>query len=301
MRWHARGSELRLLARVCGGDEALLEPFEVAVRESLRRDAGAFEALGSVGILPEPTTLALLRAVGAAGEPDGLPWLAEQLDEPGCTDAALLEIVRLSQGRPCAEVDEVARRVRPFLRSDSVGRRRQAMQALSALDDATCAPLLLEALEAPDAGERRAAFAALRRLSGRDLPDRVDLWNAWFLGELEWWRHEAEPTLAALGSEHDAEVVAAARRLGERSLRRNELSLHLAPLLRTHATPTVRLEVVRAMARLADPVALGALALALDDPDPAVRREAHAALCRISGLTLPADRERWSAVARAKR
>lgn len=301
MRWHARGRELKLLAQVCGGDEALLEPFEGAVREALRRDAGAFEALRSVGILPEPTALALVRAVGTAGEPEGLPWLAEQLDEPGRTDAALLEIVRLSQGRRCAEADEVARQVRPFLRSDSIGRRRQAMQALAALGDEACAPLLLEALEASEAGERKAAFAALRRLSGRDLPDRVDLWKAWFEAELEWWRHEAEPTLASLASEHDAEVVAAARRLGERSLRRDELSLRLAPLLRTHATPSVRLEVVRALARLADPAALGALALALDDPDEAVRRQAHAALCGISGLVLPAERERWSAVARATR
>jgi HEAT repeat protein len=172
------------------------------------------------------------------------------------------------------------------------------MLALGALHDELSALPLIEALQTDHPGERRTAFAALRQLSGCELPDRSESWRAWFRAEHAWWRGEAEATLERLRSEDDAEVVAAVRSLGERSLRRDELSLHLMPLLRTHPSPTVRRQVTLALARLGDPVALRALVMALEDPEEDVRNGAHVGLSSISGLSLPATSQAWTAALR---
>lgn len=301
MGLHASSSDLSILARLLFEDgagthvlDALIEPFQEALTRILRRDGSNPRELSWLAGEAAPLTGAIVRAVGMAGDPAGLPWLALMLEDPDVDRIALQEIGRLAPGAGSDLATETSRGVRPLLRSDDASLRKQAIRALGALGDPASIPHLVRVLDQANTdGERKMALAALRRISGVDLPELASAWQSWYGEEQRWFQEEGTAAIQRLSSEDEAEVVAAIHRLSERSLYRERIAAELAPLLAGHSSPTVRGQVCLGLARLGSDAVIPELIGALEDEDLDVRHQAHTALCAIADLPLPPDREAW--------
>lgn len=138
--------------------------------------------------------------------------------------------------------------------------RAWACRILVEAPDATAAPALLRALEDPEPEVRVAAAWAL---GARPLTARRDVAIAALRRRLE-----DIPEVAWMAAE-------ALARYGEAALEALTESLR-------HPHPQVRILAARALARIASPRSVAALAAALEDPSPLVRHFAAAGLDRLS-------------------
>jgi HEAT repeat protein len=283
---HATSKDFSLLARLVILDRtygsvrtALLEPFQAAVVSIIQRHGWNRRELSWLANEADPLRGVLIRAVGSAGDPDGLQWLAVHLEDPELSATALQEIGRLApQARPELAA-AIARSVRPLLKSPTSSTRKQVLRALGELGDPLSIPFLILVLEQSLAnGEQRMAHSALRRISGVDLPAQPSAWQHWYAEEQRWLQENGARSMERLGSEDDAAVVSAVRDLSEHPLHRNRIAVELTPVLSTHASPGVRGQVCLALARLGSQAALPDLVEALEDDDPTVRRHARTAL-----------------------
>ncbi len=300
LRWHAMSSEVLLLVRLAEGKSdrtsdasARLNSFRTTLAAVMGRDVGAFSALRSVTLVSDPVGIAIIRAAGMAGDPEGLTWLTEQLDEEGLADAALQEIGRLARLATDERAVEIADKVRPFLESENPSRRRHAMRALADMGDAQLIPWLIEVLEGPESGEHKSALAALKELSGRTLPANAAAWRGWYEEELRWWREEAEATFELLASLDEAAVITGIRTISRHSLGHDRLARRVASLVRGHESAFVRGQACLALAHLGSMVAVDDLVHALEDVDEVVRGHALTALRSLTGLSFPLDRSTW--------
>lgn len=298
--WHGTSAELGLLlALVLDDDDAppsdtgLLEAFRASMIEIGRRDSGLTAEVERSSLAIDPVRATLIRALGNAGDPVALPWLADQLDDQELTAAALQEIGRLAA---CSHTrsEEVAARVRPFIHAEDVALRRHAMRAVASLRDEASVPHLAAILHVGNASEQKSALAALRQLTGRELPGDAAVWWAWYRAEQTWLVEQLPAVLAQLPEGSEAQVITAVRALSERGLERERLALELLPLL-DHASSAVRAQVCLALARLGSTEVLDELMAAMDDEEPSVRDGAWRALGSLTGLDLPPETETWRA------
>ena len=299
MARHATASDVGILIQLVpeeageAAGTALLEAFRAAWIELAHRDPAIYSELDRTGFVPAAVALEMVRAAGAVAHPRGATWIAEQLDDPDLVDAALQEIGRVAQALPPARSQSIAAAVRPFLASDEASRRGHALRALAAMGDTGAVPGMIEMLDRAEGGELLRLHAALRELSGCNLPDRPEAWRAWHQEQQRWWDEEAPGVLERLASEDAGLVVAAIRDASARTLRRDQLAASVAVALRDHASPEVRRQACAGLARLGSDVALEDLVRALDDPDAGVREGAVQALRSITRLALPPDRGAW--------
>lgn len=300
LRIHGLAGEVDLMCALAApgaaaGGSALETSFEVALADVLVRDEEAYDALEPEAERAPGLCASLARAVGRAGHPRGLAWLAGAVNDGEAGDAALLEVERLAPLAPAELVPSLAPELRPILREPNAARRKHAMRALGSLRDEASLPDLLAILEAGERGERQAAHAALCAITGRALPPQADVWLAWYEAELRWQQEERPSVLEQLWFGPDAEVIAAARSLSEHGLLRKESAVEFARLLDEHPSPAVRDQACQCLARLGTRFELEALVRALDDDDQGVRLHAHAALCMLTGLELTGDSAVWDA------
>ena len=287
---HGMVTEVSLARRVALGeptrpeeDPELRNAFQSALTQMIRRDPRSLEALSRLPVSPPGLRKAMCRAVGGAGNGEGIEWLSGLLDDPAVASVALQEIGRLAPEAPRESVLRVAMRIRPFLRRSDPGPRKHAIRVLADLHDAASVPDLIEILEVGTPGERKAAWSALRKMSGRQLPDRNSIWRSWFEEQQRWLREEGIVAIAGLGSEREADLVRAIGTLSERVLYRDFVVPELVPLLDAHDSPTIRAQVCLALGRLGSQQAVPALRVALDDPEEPVREAASQALRSLLG------------------
>lgn len=296
---HATSTDLHLFTRVLKGEEGvpsqeLVEPFQDSLTLALRRLGCDPRELDWLTQEAESMTSTIARAVGKSGDPEGLVWLAGKLHDPVHRAACLQEIGRLAPLSDRQLAREVSLLVQPFLSSRGESLRRHAIRAVGALRAPSALASLVPMLEAAATdGERRMVHAALRNISGIELPDQAAAWRRWREEEERWYEQSREALVASLASEEDTLVIAAVHALSAHRLYRGELAPHLVPLLNKHVSPTVRRQVCLGLAQLGSDVALPALIKALRDNDLAVVNEAHVALRRITGCDLPADVKAW--------
>ncbi len=196
-----------------------------------------------------------------------------------------------------AELEEVPVLVRGAARSPRRGALRPVFQALEATVEA-------------EAGERAAAIEeGLRQVA--QTPRALQLIEAFR------WRDAPIERAAVLDRVRDRAAREALLPLIEELLGLDEAArtigvglLHLPgtpearDAVRLHlsdASPQVRAAACRATWRLVLSDTIPSLAFLLDDPDEAVRRAAHEALCKLSGLQLPASRPIWETWAKRRR
>lgn len=195
-----------------------------------------------------------------------------------------------------AALEDVPILVRGAARSPRRGALRPVFQALEATVEA-------------EAGERTAAIEeGLRQVA--QTPRAIQLIEAFRWGDapieraavLDRVRDRAAREALQPLIEELLELDEAARTIGVGLLHlpgtpeaRDAVRLHLSD-----ASPQVRAAACRATWRLVLSDTIPSLAFLLDDPDEAVRRAAHEALCKLSGLQLPASRPIWETWAKRR-
>lgn len=288
---HASSSQASLLAQLALAgrdaqpDPGLVESFTVALETLLRRQRMSAQELRWLADEAPALVEAILHAVGRAGDPEGMDWLASYLANPAFGAVALQELGRLAATSRGEQAHEIATAVHACLASPEEPRRRSALRALRALAQPVSVPRLLQHLGRAQArGEREMTLAALRAISGVHLPDDAAAWSAWFQREKQWVTERAEACLARLAAEDVGEVVGALHELALHPLQRERLAAPLVALLAGHDSGAVRAEVCVTLARLGAEAAIPQLKVALEDDEPGVRASADAALCTLTGL-----------------
>ena len=305
--WHAaalalvgrrgRAVELELAVRIAA-DLPEGHPGVSGVRDAAlqlaRSDPRLFDELAVMPLVRTEVAAEVVRAVGQAGDPRGVPWLQGQLRDANLCGTALVELGRLAPRIPPARAISLSEATRPFLRSEQANLRRGALRLLGALGDPGSAETFIELLASPSAGERRGAYDALRALSGCSFPAEEGPWRDWLEREESWWDERSEACLEQLESDEPTEVLTAVRELARHGLRRARLGEELARLALRHGEPAIRAEACGALEALRATAKLAELVDALEDPEPMVRARAHRALVAITGDSLPPDARVWS-------
>jgi HEAT repeat protein len=170
-----------------------------------------------------------------------------------------------------------APRVRPFLGSGQREVVRAALDALAALADSASLEDFLDLSEQDDVGLSRAAFAALRAVSGMNLPDRTERWRSWLAAERHWQETRAPRLVATLRGADEAGICSALRELAQHRIDRHRQA-RLAERLLDHPGQNVRIEACRMLAAVGPGPAREALERVTEDPVPAVASAAREAL-----------------------
>lgn len=204
-----------------------------------------------------------VRAVGAralarfGGEPDAAPALIDGLRDPDARvrDACVRSLADMKDPRTPALIDAV-------LAGGDKSLRVRAIEALGAVGGDESVPRLVGLFREGDVHERGAALRALERAAGR----------------------RAQIALAAIARESADVLLATEAVLALSRIGGDEAAERVASLLNAAgASRDVRLQCVGALAAMLGPRAAPALAAALQDQDPAIRRVATLSLGRVGG------------------
>jgi HEAT repeat protein len=124
---------------------------------------------------PEPATWRAYWAAERRRADEQLPLVLLELSsgEPALVVGAMREAAALTAGR-----DRVRVALRPLLAAEAPSVRAAACVALAELRDRSAVPRLVAMLDDPDAAVWEAAWRALRRITGKDLPPRAAAWRA---------------------------------------------------------------------------------------------------------------------------
>jgi hypothetical protein len=258
--------------------------------EACLRIPGMF-ARARVELLPS-----IVLALGRAGVPDAHEHLGRLLSgDPQVDRLVLNQLTRNASELQRAPSPALADAVRRRLTTGDPALAREAALALGALGDFEGAGLLVDALDSEDAGLRANSAHALRELSGLRMGDAPAAWRLWHAGEVAWWREEAPALLDGLESGDRERVASALSEIARRRAFRHELAVRVAPLLDSPSA-LLRRRACHTLRELGSAEPLGALALALEDHDEAVRTSAHAALVAVTGRDLPPEPRLWLAL-----
>lgn len=306
---HASSADLFLLAELVvepgaatAGNEALLTPFTESLTEALRREGSSPRVLSWLADGAEPLRRSVIRAVGRAGDPEGLRWLVLELDEPQYRSTALQEIGRLAPRASSDLAVATSRGLHPLLRSPELGVRKHALRALGDLGLSASIPHLIQVLQSADTGgEHGMAHSALRRITRLELPAQAEAWTRWYEEEQRWLDEEGAGALERLDSTSDAEVVASIQALSARQLHRDRIARSLVPLLSKHPSPSVRGQVCVGLTRLGCREVASSLVDALEDEDRDVRGFALSALREfVDSPPASQDRSEWAKALQAR-
>lgn len=238
--------------------------------------------------LPVLVQRAVLRGIIEAGTPAAIGMAADCFGTDPRLDVATLQaLIR----RPEAVTDDrVHRRIVELLDASHAKIRAAAARAVGELHLTDSVERLIDLLEEDDRVTRRAARAALRRISGRSLPADPDAWVRWLDAEREWYAEEYDGVQRVLRS-HDEEGILFSIKISMgRRLHRDELEDPLCHVVRNEALDAaVRRAGCLALARLRCPGSVEALVETLDASDPMLVKAAHVALQRVTGRKLPED------------
>jgi HEAT repeat protein len=302
LHWHGSSAELPLLVDLVKDPDGklpaegpLFRGFQDTLVEIVRRDARIYGRFAWISENAPALYPCAVHALGLAGEPEALPYLAGMLENRTVSRVALQEISRLAPRAPQASRAGLADRVRPYLEASDKATRGHAIRALVALRDERAVPDLIAVVEGEDRGGRDAVYAGLRELTGQKLPEQSARWRSWYDEERRWLETDATAELDALGSADEARVVAAIRAISSHGLERDRLADGIVRVLREHPSAAVRAQACLGLERLRSRAGLDALAQALSDSEATVGNQALQALRSITGLDLPWDANAWRA------
>ena len=235
----------------------------------------------------------LVRAVGQAGEIEGLRFLKGVFGQDEAVQAVLLmEIARLA---PVADADlarDLAEPIRWQLRSGETKLVQTAAMAVGRLGDEESIPLLITLLEEGSGGMRVHATRALEAITGVSLRDDPVRWSAWYERENLWFEENVDELFEQLDSQHEEVIFGAVRGLAKMRLHRDETAARLLALL-DHDSPSVRRIACQALGQLGSRAAVPPLIDLLVDDDEGVAQSAWVALRWLTGLELPMDHAVW--------
>lgn len=286
--------ELALEPQETALDARLAKALCGAVTSLLGHDPRGFEQLVSLRRITRPELVpTLIRAVGAAGDPRGLTYLAEVAY---WNESLVLEVmgqVPLLGPSGDETIDAALKvRLRPYLDESKPGPCRAAITALTAMGDEEALSGLIPLLSSESSGLRENAHWALKQLTGLTLGPSPEVWGRWHQSELFWLLRNKPREFQRLRDNDAAVVTDALRTILTHPLARRELATALPDLLKSR-WPALRVLACRTLADLHAREAIGRLVWALEDRDAEVVKAAHAALCSLTQLELPREPLAW--------
>lgn len=213
---------------------------------------------------------------------------------PTLAQTAIAMVPRIGSSRDASVDAEFAAWLRSEIRPDRTEWTRAIVRALGELDDGESAPELIALLGHAHKGIADAALAALRRMSRNEFPPQAALWDAWYQRESKWYDRERPRQRNALERGRVPAALEALRAYSQHAWRRTQLAQDVCGAFTRREAP-VRELACEVLGGLGSRVALPALVETLGDPTTSVATAAWHALQRITGATLPNDREAWSA------
>lgn len=277
------------LDREAPPDFALSAALERALLGLCEREEGTPRALASffprVPQFAQTTVAAVVARTGGESAPS---LLGTMLGSAGVEADAIL-LLELSESGPAWGASEDAlllERVRGLLGHPDARLRVLACLAVEKLRDHEAAPDLVVLLEDRDPNLRRRAHAALVSLTGLHLPPDPEGWLTWLAEGLAWWDERAEPCRIALVSGEAAEAAASVRELARQRLFVHHAASILA-LAVQREEPDIVKSACRALGTMRENAAQQALLSVANHPDPAIAKEAQAALRRLERARTP--------------
>ena len=272
----------------------LCKAFERALFDLVVRDRSALGMIErSFPGAHEGLRAALINVVSRLATEESMVSLANMLGLARDQDAYLLMAISRAGRQARHPVgDGVRSRTRDRMRSIDRDVVLCAVRAVGVLEDFESMPFLLELLERGDPSEALAAQRALAELTRLPLQEGGGRWRRWYEAESDWWDAELAPTLDAIRSGGPEAANAAITALASRRLDRHRVAKELLVGLERREEVAVEL-CCHALGATQSWVAVPALVDALSHEFPSVRRAAHRALQRITGLSLPLDQPIW--------
>lgn len=294
-------SEVRLLLELASTGAPAPTPgplraeFERSLLRVLARQAEGLQELPNlIALAPVDLLEGLVASAGALNSEAALQALGDALGaRPAADQRILSEIGRLGSAVTHPVSPAVRQAVSRLLAAQDPLVQVAAMDAVASLGDVDAFPALIEILR-HDRGLAAFADAALRRLSGKAFKGNARAWEAWYAGQVTWWKESSSAHLDAVASGDARAAAQALHDLGGQCLFRHELAKGLAPGLLREETELVLL-VCSKLASLGSTTVVPELVALLDHDRPEVRAGAHRALCQITGRHLPADAASWLA------
>ena len=260
-------------------------------------------ALQSAGALVEALDPAaaneLLLALGELRDPRAIDILFRVARrDPSLAQTAIAMVPRVGSSLDVNLDAEFASWLRSELHPDRTEWTRAVVRALGELDDGSSAPDLITLLSHTHKGVADASLAALRRMSRLEYPPQPALWQAWYEREAKWYDRERPRQRNALERGRVQVVLESLRAYSQHEWRRAQLAQDVCIVFSRREAP-VRELACEVLGGLGARVAVPALVEMLGDPTTSVATAAWHALQRITGATLPNDREAWAAYAAA--
>lgn len=286
--------ELALPASELALERPMAKALERAVAALVRRVPATLDMLVQLRRITRPELLpSLIEAVGTAGDPRGLAYLADVLY---WSDALALDVLsqipRLGASGDVNLDEPMRARLRVFLAADRPGHCRAAITALTALADLESIGTFITLLSAEDRGLRENAHWALKQLTGLSYSPTQETWARWHQSELSWMVRSRAREFHRLQDGDAAESADALRTILTHPFARGELCATLPELLKSRHVPLRELA-CRTLGELEVVAATEKLVWALEDPVLEVRQAAHAALRRLTHLDLPLEPIAW--------
>jgi HEAT repeat protein len=275
-------------------DRQARDLFEEALAGLLARDPAAFDALDQRSRELSPASeVSVVRAVGAAGRVEGLPYLIDVAAwETVPAETALAEIARLAPKvrGPCAV------RLGDLLIGHASPERPQACQAatqaLGRLGCEQAVEVLIDLLDEEHRGVRESAHWALGRITGQSLALDLERWRAWYDAELDWYSSSGAPLDSALASGDPARIAAALQEVAAHPIFGERFSPGLAEAARV-AQPETRLFALHVIELVRSTGTATTLLGLLEDGDPATTERVQATLRHLTGLDGPTSADEW--------
>ncbi len=291
-----RASETGLCVRAATLEHgALSAELQRALAAMLERGVQPFAELEREWphLVPELCTAAA-RGCGDAGGSAALTFLAGLLDRSEASPGLLLSQMgrAASLGVEREVAVAVAQRVRPFLLEDEEGIRKSAAILVGRLEDPESVPVLIALLGSDSGAVRANAHWSLKRITALSLPPDDEAWGAWQRRESSWWSRRAAQAFSGLRAREAALAAESIKEVSEHRLDRHRVARELAGAL-AHPSVEVRQLACETLGRVGTQEAVPELVAALEDPLPAVRASALAALQALTGTRLGPDPHVW--------
>lgn len=297
---HTRATAVRLLGGVGDTQDLALigalamagaagpgDEMRAAFREGLarlfeRKPASARWSHELFAAVPGTLWVPFLDAVSALPAHERLGVLAGLLRRVPDADIHVLREITALGRRGRGTHDEYVRgNVRDYLMAVDEALQRSAIEAAGALGDEDSVPQLIRLCESRSAGVVSSARWALLQITGNDFGTSAQRWQAWYDGEVRFWREESHAWLAGLRALDPAQVAASLTKLAHHGLYRSEIAAAVVPVLE-RAEPALRRMACSVLGTLGCPRVRDDLEQVLFDTDPAVAEAARAALLKLS-------------------
>lgn len=268
--------------------------FPAAICRLLESDPAVIDRLHGIALEANHSLIpGLIAALAEETSPPRLFALSELLGAvPEADPHILAEVAEMTRKARFVPAPRVAESVRFYLASPSNVERMEAIGIVETVADADSIPFLLDLVGEGDEVVRRRACAALRSISGQQLPAIAESWREWYAEVRGLWDKQIPEWITRARYGPRGVAARAIQELALLRTYRNELVAPLALVLQREEKELVVLTAA-SLGHLGSLDAIPHLLGLLESPDLDVRRTAYRALRRMTSEDHGDDRLQW--------